>query len=316
MHYSHLMVSFLWGLKVSTDHALISPEKLQLLHEAVLKKCDALDGVKDGLVENPTACHFDPSVLKCRKNQTAGCLTDAEVATANALYKGPRNPRTGKPLYPGYVPGSEAAGRPIAQGLPYGWSLIQGPLATQYAVPLLRNMVFGDKWDWRTFDFDKDVDRLDAAVHDKIDSTNPDLSGFQAHNGKLLMVQGWGDPFNAQTLPIEYRKSVTAYFAKRFGEAKGAAMVDGFFKLFMVPGMGHCLGGPGPSKFDALSALRQWVEDGRAPASLVAEIFMPASNNQALSRPLCPYPQNARWNGTGPLNEAASFSCAPPAKMH
>ncbi len=313
MHYSHLMLSFLWGLKASTEHAVLGPDKLQLLHTAVLKQCDALDGVKDGLLENPLACHFDPAVLKCRKGQTSGCLMDAEVATAAAIYQGPRNPRTGKPIYPGFVPGSESTLEPAA-GMPYGWTFIQGPLATQYAVPLLQNMVFGDKWDWKTFDFDKDVDRLDAAMHDKIDATNPDLSAFQARDGKLLMVQGWGDPLNAQTLPIEYRDAVVAHLAQRYGKAKATAMVDGFFRLFMAPGMSHCMGGPGPSKFDALAALQDWVENGHPPQRLIAHktSSVPAGSDAAMSRPLCPYPQTAHWTGRGATNDAANFSCIAP----
>lgn len=313
MHYSHLMLSFLWGLKVTTDHALLAPEKLQLLHAAVMNRCDGLDGVKDGLLENPPACRFDPRVLQCRSEPAAGCLTKPEVTTAQLLYRGPRNPRTGEQIYPGFVPGSEAS--PLFTGplsSAYGWTLIQKPLAEQYAVPLLKNLAFGEQWDWRTFDFDKDVARFDAAVHAKIDAVSPDLRAFQALGGKLIMVQGWGDPLNAQTLPIGYRDGVIKLFAR---QGKASAVVASFFRLFMAPGMSHCMGGPGPSKFDLLGPLRDWVEKGRAPDRMVAtkvDIFAGGNAGGTMTRPLCPYPQITRWTGTGSTNDAANFMCAAP----
>jgi feruloyl esterase len=253
--------------------------------------------------------------LQCNAADTENCLTGEEVKTAQLIYQGPRNPRTGEEIYPGFVRGSEASPEftgPMAAA--YSWSLIQGPLAKQYAVPLLKNLAFGEDWDWRTFDFDKDAAKFDAAVHDKIDAIDPDLQAFQVRGGKLIMVQGWGDPFNAQTLPIEYRDKVIAAFGAKAGKAAARKTVDGFFRLFMAPGMSHCMGGPGPSKFDALAALREWVENRKAPERLVARktSFVPSASDVPMSRPLCPYPQEARWSGKGSTRDAANFSCAAP----
>ncbi|HET7100409.1 MAG TPA: tannase/feruloyl esterase family alpha/beta hydrolase, partial [Terriglobia bacterium] len=315
MYYSHLMLSFLWGLKSSSEHATLSPQKLQLLNKAVLEKCDAEDGVRDGLLENPAACSFQPEELQCKSRNDNSCLTAQEVNTAELMYQGPRNPHTGAQIYPGFVPGSEASpeftGR-LANA--YGWSLIQGPLATQYAIPLLKNMVFGDDWNWKSFDFDHDAIRVDQAIHADIDATNPDLRGFHEHGGKLIMTQGWGDPFNAQTYPIKYRDQVIGVFAAHEGKAKATSTVDGFFRLFMAPGMGHCMGGPGPSKVDALTAVRAWVETGKAPDFMVAQRmnFPGAAASPPMSRPLCPYPGIARWAGTGSTNEAKNFVCVMP----
>lgn len=315
MYYSHLMLSFLWGLKASTDHATLSPQKLQLLHSAVMEKCDAEDGVKDGLLEDLLSCSFSPKALLCQGSDADSCLTPEEVKTAELIYQGPRNPRTGKELYPGFALGSEASPEftgPLALG--YGWSMIQGRLATQYAVPLLKNMVFGANWNWRTFDFDRDVEQVDRALHQDIDSVNPDLRAFHARNGKLIMIQGWGDPFNAQTFPIEYRNQVIAEFADGVGSQHAKSIVDGFFRLFMSPGMGHCIGGPGPSATDALGAVRAWVETGMAPDRLVAQkvSFFGAPSSPAISRPLCPYPETAQWTHHGSTNDASNFACAMP----
>lgn len=307
MDYSHLMLSFLWGLKATTDHAYLSQQKLQLIHQAVLAQCDATDGVKDGLLENPLACDFHPEELLCEGKGKASCLTRQEVATAQAIYRGPRNPRTGAVIYPGFVPGSEASpGFTGELANVYGWRMIQGALAIGYAVPLLKNMVFGKDWGWKTFDWDHDVARVEKAIHADIDAADPDLRAFHARGGKLVMIQGWGDPYNAPTLPIRYRARVIDAFVGATRE------VDGFFRLFMAPGMGHCMGGPGPSRTEALAAVRAWVEKDKAPARLVAYRFtfpgQPAM--PAMSRPLCPYPQIARWTGKGATTVASNFDCA------
>ena len=322
MYYSHLMLSFLWGLMTTTDHGTLSPQKLQLLHQTVLDQCDAEDGLKDGLIENPLACHFDPKTLLCKANanDTTDCLTEQEVRTAELTYRGPRNPRTGSEIYPGFVPGSEAfpesTGDQTSALLPWnGWNMIQGPLGKQYAVPLLQNMVFGENWNWETFDFDRDVQRVDEAVHAKIDAVAPDLRRFNERKGKLIMTQGWADQFNGQTYPIEYRDEVISVFAGQESRQKATETVDSFFRLFMVPGMGHCLGGPGPSKADALGAIRKWVENGIAPSRIVAEkVVLPtgAPASPPMTRPWCPYPRVARYVGKGSINDAENFVCTLP----
>ncbi|MGH8169915.1 MAG: tannase/feruloyl esterase family alpha/beta hydrolase, partial [Steroidobacteraceae bacterium] len=195
---------------------------------------------------------------------------------------------------------------------------IQAPLAKQYAIPLLENTVFGPDWDWKTFDFDRDVIKVDKALSGKIDAMNPDLRPFAAHGGKLIMIQGWGDPYNAQTLPIEYRAQVLATFGGSDESKDAAQRVAGFYRLFMAPGMSHCLWGPGPSEIHALAALKRWVEKDEAPAELIAAQVTPPSLTPqpgAMRRPLCPYPQYARYTGGNPHNPAA-FRCTSPSTTH
>jgi feruloyl esterase len=307
MSYAHLMLSFLWGLKAAEAGAAIPQDKLVLLHQAVLARCDELDGLKDGLISDPEACRFDPAELTCRDADAPDCLTAAEVRTARLIYQGPRNPRTGAQIYPGFAFGSEAdPSSQAASPFAYGWGGVQGPLAQMFAIPLMRGMVYRDPtWDWRRFDWDKDVADLDRRVAADITATDPDLRAF-ARRGKLIMYQGWGDPLNAQTLPAEYRAQVIDVFARGSDPASAERRVDGFFRLFMAPGMAHCLGGPGPSRFDGLVALRAWVEQGQAPDRIVAD-GSPLLGPE-VSRPLCPYPKAARFAGGDP-KDARSFRC-------
>lgn len=317
MDYSRLMLSFLWGLKVSSANGVLSEAKLQLLHRFVMRRCDGRDGLRDGLLQRPLTCQVSFAPLVCHGANRSGCLTSGEVRTAELMYQGPRDPRTGAQVYPGFVPGSEADPAYSGQlAAAYGWTLIQGPLATQYAIPLLENTVFGQAWNWKTFDFDRDVRKVDAALAPRIDAMNPDLRPFAARGGKLIMVQGWGDPYNAPTLPIEYRAQVIATFAASSNRSRAEGQVDGFYRLFMAPGMGHCLWGPGPSRVHALAAVQRWVENHKAPSELIAAkiippAFEPASG--AVRRPLCPYPRYARYLGGDP-STPAHFRCRLPAE--
>jgi feruloyl esterase len=319
MDYSGLMLSFLWGLKASTANGPLSDTKLQLLHRFVMGQCDGQDGLKDGLLQLPLACHVSLAPLVCHGQDHSGCLTPGEVRTAELMYQGPRNPRTGAQIYPGFAPGSEADpaySGPLAAA--YGWSLVQGPLGRQYAIPLLANTVFGPRWDWKTFDFDNDVSKVEKTLSGKIDAMNPDLRPFAARGGKLIMVQGWGDPYNAQTLPIEYRNRVLATFAGSGDQEQAEQRVGGFYRLFMAPGMGHCLWGPGPSEVHALAALQRWVEKDEAPSQLIAARVTPpstAAQADAMRRPLCPYPKYARFIG-GNANVAADFRCKSRSARH
>ena len=312
MDYSRLMLSFLWGLKVSTDNGALSEQKLQMLHRFVMQRCDRLDGLEDGLLEHPLACQVDLAPLVCKAADGPTCLTPGEARTAALIYQGPRNSRTGAQIYPGFVPGSEAD--PAYDGklaAAYGWSLIEGPLAKLYAIPLLESTVFGQGWDWRSFDWDKGVDRIESALAGKIDAMRPNLHAFADRGAKLVMVQGWGDPYNAQTLPIEYREQVIADFTRAGDREQAEQRVNGFYRLFMAPGMSHCLWGPGPSQVHALTAVRQWVENGEAPRELIAARVTPLSmtpSPAAMRRPLCPYPQTARYVGGDP-NVPQSFRC-------
>jgi feruloyl esterase len=313
MDYTGLLYSFLWGLEAATRHGALSEGKLLLLHRFVVSKCAAQDGWSGGVLQHPLTCHVSLTPLLCRGKDRPDCLTRGEALTARLMYQGPRNPRTGAQVYPGFVPGSEAD--PAYTGklsAAYGWTLIQGPLATLYAIPLLQHTVFGPAWNWKTFDFDRGVARVEQVLTPKIDAMDPDLRPFAARGGKLIMVQGWGDPYNAQTLPIEYRSQVIATFAGSGSRELAEHRVDSFYRLFMAPGMSHCLWGPGPSQVHALAAVRRWVEEEHAPAMLIAARLTPPAMTPAAGatrRPLCPFPQYAHYIGGNP-DVPASFRCA------
>ncbi len=313
MSYAHLMMSFLWGLKATEPPgALIPPDKLEVLHAAVLAACDGDDGLKDGLISDPQTCRFDLASVTCKPADaaTAQCLTPAQARTARLIYEGPSNSRTGASIYPGFAYGSEADPS-SANPLSYGWTAIQGRLAQAFAIPLMRTMVYQDPaWDWRRFDWDKDVAEVDRRVGADITALNPDLRRFEAHGGKLLIYQGWGDQLNGQTLPIAYRRTVIDLLASKGRGARAEHAVDGFLRVFMAPGMAHCMGGPGFATFDALSAVQAWVETGAAPDRIVASRSLPAAAPGGRgTRPICAYPKSARYTGSGSADDAANFTC-------
>jgi feruloyl esterase len=304
MSYAHLMMSFLWGLKATEPPgALIPSDKLQILHAAVLAACDGDDGLKDDLISDPQACRFDLASITCKPADasTVQCLTAAQARTARLIYGGPRNSATGASIYPGFAYGSEA-----------GWGAIQGPLAKMFAIPLLRAMVYEDPaWDWRSFDWNKDVAEVDRKVGRDITALSPDLRAFRARGGKLLVYQGWSDQLNGQTLPIEYRRQVIDILASSGRAASAEHDVDEFMRVFMAPGMGHCGGGTGFTTFDTLSAVRAWVEAGDAPDQILASRAPPAAPaaSEQDVRPLCAYPKSARYTGAGSAADPTSFKC-------
>jgi feruloyl esterase len=296
-----LNAGFLWSwLAANKDAASPLPaSKLAMINRAVIDACDGLDGVKDGLLGDPRSCRFDPGTLLCKGADEPTCLTAPQVTAVRSIYEGARNPRTSQQIFPGWVRGSEAPG---GRG---GWSAYFVGQREPARVDFWRYWVFDNpQWDPRTFDFDRDVASADSKVG-FIDANNPDLSAFQANKGKLLMYHGWADPVVPPEDGIQYYESA----GKAMG---GTAKIASFFRLFMVPGMGHCTGGPGPSEFDALGALDRWVTEGVAPQKIVAS----HSTNGAVdrTRPLCPHPQVARWTGSGSTDDAANFVCAAPER--
>jgi len=270
--------------------AFIPREKYPTIHRAVLNACDALDGVKDGLISDPTRCHFDPQVLACSKDDGHECLTARQAQTARTLMR-PAKASRGEEVFPGYAPGTEL-----------GWgAIVGGPEPTALTIDHYKYVVFKDAaWDWRTFDIDRDVATADRVDNGTINAINPNIQPFTERGGKLLMYHGWADQLVAPGTSINYYNSVVKALG---GPAKTAASV----RLFMVPGMGHCGGGDGPNTFDAVTALERWVEQGQAPDQMVAS----HSTNGVVdrTRPLCPYPQVAVYKGTGSTDDAANFVC-------
>jgi feruloyl esterase len=274
----------------ASEASYIPPAKYAVMHTAVLDACDARDGVKDGVLEDPSRCDFDPKVLECKGEDAAACLTAPQVAAARNIYAPIVNPRTKKPIFPGLAPGSELA-----------WGTVAGPQPLAFPREIYQFIVFRDPtWDYKTLDLDRDVARAEQAYGGMMDAVNPDLTAFFRRGGKLLQYHGWNDQAVAPANSINYYNSVVA-------KSGGAASVQRSYRLFMVPGMTHCTGGEGTSTFDALAALERWVEAGEAPARIPASRVVQGVVNR--TRPLCPYPQVAVYNGTGSIDEAANFAC-------
>jgi len=271
---------------------LLEPQRRRL-HEAALAACDAADGLKDGLIANPQRCTFDPGVAACKGSETDGCLTAAQVETARLIYSAAKNRKTGREIA-GLMPGSEL-----------GWTDL-GWTASARATGLdqFRFIVLGDAaWTVQKFDLDADLARAEDVDGGTINALDSNLKPFVDRGGKLIHYHGWSDP---QISP----GNSTQYYTRVVDTLGGAAKVQGAYRLFMAPGMGHCGGGEGPNAFDMLTALEQWVERGQAPDRILAS----HSTNGVVdrSRPLCPYPQVAAYTGTGSAEEAASFVCRQP----
>src|SRR5712691_2787636 len=269
----------------------IPASKYPMIHQAVVAACDGLDGVKDGLITDPTRCHFDPGVLECKGGDGPACLTAAQVTAARKVMSPLKNPHTGAEIFPGLEPGTELA-----------WAgLVGGPEPVATALDQFKYVVFKDpSWDWRTFDLERDLAKANAVDAGTVNAINPDLKGFAGHGGKLLMYHGWSDGSVAPRASVTYYNSVV----KTMG---GAAKTMGWIRLFMVRGMRHGGGGEGPNSFDMIATLEQWVENGKAHDEIIATRL--ANGVVQRARPLCAYPQVAVYKGTGSTDEAASFVC-------
>jgi feruloyl esterase len=288
-----LNIGFLWSwLAAHPENGEPLPaSKLPLIRQAAIAECDTLDGVKDGIIDDPRACRFDPSTLECKSGDAANCLTTSQVAAVRAIYAGARNPRTGEQLFAGWPRGSEE-----------GWPQYFVGQPEPARLDFWRHWVFHDPaWSARNFDFDRDVAYADAAMS-SVAATSADLSAFRKRGGKLIVYHGVADHISPPEDSIRYYESVQ----QAIGSAEATRA---FYRLFLAPGMGHCNGGPGPNSFDALGALDRWVIEGAAPDRILAT----HSTNGAIdrTRPLCPFPQVARWNG-GNVADAASYTCAAP----
>jgi feruloyl esterase len=275
-------------------------DKLVILKEAAIATCDASDGVKDRVIADPGKCTFDPVSTQCRNGQTGPCLSEKEVAAARRIYAGVVN-KAGEILMPGTGPGSEPLW--VAYASP------QFGIGTSY----FRNLVARNPtWDPATFDVDRDLTRaeqVDGGVHDAM---NPDLSAFITRGGKLITYHGTTDGLIPHSNSVNYYRSVAA----RLGED---AIKDRVM-LYLIPGMDHCFGGEGAFAIDWLTALEEWTEKGKTPGALPATHpamtpgppGAPPSPGKAFTRLACPYPQVARYKGSGDEADAASFACVAP----
>ncbi|MBC7986432.1 MAG: tannase/feruloyl esterase family alpha/beta hydrolase [Sphingomonadaceae bacterium] len=268
----------------------LSDELQRLIATRGAAYCDPRDGLADGLVSHPEQCGFDPAVLQCAPDASGECLTPAQVSRVRLLY-GPRTSPGGARMYPGNAVGNIAMFRfPPEMGT-------LAPMILKLVPPEEAARLTSD------FDFDRDTPSLLERFGRNLGADDPDLVRFAARGGRMIVWHGWNDVLISPYNSIDYYT--------RVGEAVGAEPRAGFMRLYMAPGVEHCSGGPGPDRFDMLSELERWVEQGRAPERVVAETRVPGQVFR--SRLLCPHPQIAVYRGGGSTDDAASFECRAPS---
>jgi feruloyl esterase len=275
------------------DPARIVPaNKVALFANAVIAACDEHDGVKDGIVSQPRSCRFDPSALACQAGDAPDCLTAAQVASAKSAWA-PVMTKAGSLVYPGHSPGFESGWRIPTPGAAINPLFADTPRYIGRQNP---------NWDPMSFDLDTDL-ALAIKNGGFIEAIDPDLARFKARGGKLLLYHGWADPGPAPENTINYFSNVVS---------KLGGTQDDWMRLFLMPGVGHCGGGVGPDRADFLGALERWRDAGSAPDQIVATRAAGRGGQAPMSRPLCPFPQVAKYKGSGNTNDASSFACAAP----
>jgi hypothetical protein len=315
-YWTRQMANEVWiGAVTSSPETNLPQEKLQLLQDATLAACDALDGVADGIISDPMHCRFDPKKLQCKGADGPNCLTAAQVGAVEKIYSGPVNPRTKQKLYPGMYPGGE-----LGWGKSGGQMVInRGATSGVSSQDFWAFAVFHKPdWEFRSFDFDRDLSAAEEKLASITNATDANLEEFRKLGHKLLYYHGAADPLIPAQNGIDYFESVVK-------AQKGLEKTQQFFRAFLVPGLYHCSGGPGATAFggsvaspvvdadhDLTSAVARWVEQGAGPDRIVATKYVDnaASKGIAFQRPLCAYPLVARYKGSGDRNDAANFTCA------
>ena len=320
-YWTHLLASAIWNAQVTTldPSSYIPSSKIPAIAQAVNEACDASDGVKDAVLSDPRKCQFKPSTLLCKEGDSDSCLTKAQATALEKLYQGARDSK-GRQVFPGFVPGGEEGrgGWPL-------WITGEGPgqsLLFAFGNGYFSDMVYNDaNWNYKASKLDDAVAASDKKFASVLNSTNPNMKAFASHGGKLIIYHGWNDAAISALNSINYYESVR--------ETMGPAETDSFLRLYMVPGMQHCFGGPGTDTFGQFGsgpqddpqhnmyvALEQWVEKGSAPTSVIASrLDGPGPAAKVVeTRPLCAYPQEAKYKGSGDTNDAANFVCAAPEK--
>jgi Tannase and feruloyl esterase len=316
-YWTHLVTSAIWQMQATLmDSASYIPAaKLPAIAKAVDAACDAQDGTADGIVDDPRKCHFDPSAMLCKADDTNECLSAAQATALKKIYAGPSD-ANGKQIYPGLLPGAEGG-----QG---GWGLwITGSepgksLMQMFGTGFYSDMVFEKPdWNFRDANVGEIVKAADAKLAKTLNATDPNLSAFKARGGKLILYHGWNDPAISAINTVNYYQSVV--------DVMGQDGFDSFARVYMAPGMQHCGDGVGPDSFGENGpwpnvndphqslqlSLEQWVEKGTAPKEIVATKFSGplSSGNVEMTRPLCAYPKFAKYKGSGDENDASNFVC-------
>ena len=314
-YWTHLLTKSLADAQATTvDPASYIPaSKLPAIAQAVNAACDAQDGVSDGILNDPRQCHFDPAAMLCKEGDSEKCLTAAQVTTLKKLYTGPGDAE-GREIFPGYLPGAEegpGGWEPWITGTAPGKSLLLA-----FSGGFFSNILYEKAdWDYKGASVNDAVKAADEKTARFLNATDANLAPFKARGGKLILYHGWNDPAISALNTVNYYNEVVSKM--------GGEQTQEFLRLYMVPGMQHCGGGPGPDSFGAGGAgakdaqhnvelaLEQWVEKGTAPSTIIATKYAGdgASKVVKMTRPLCVYPQVAKYKGSGDSNDAANFSC-------
>jgi len=317
-YWTHLLTKAVADAQATTlePASYIPSTKLPAIARAVNAACDARDGVTDGVLDDPRQCRFDPETLVCREGDSDACLTAPQVTALKKLHEGPLDAR-GREIFPGYVPGAEEG-----EG---GWGpWITGPapgksLLLAFGTGYFANVVYEKAgWDYRKANLDEALKAAEDKTAATLDANDANLAAFKARGGKLILYHGWNDPAISALNTIHYYESVVDRLGRRETES--------FVRLYMVPGMQHCGGGPGANLFgqflpapsdeprrNVTIALERWVETGETPSAIVATKYVddaPARGVKA-TRPLCPYPQAATYKGQGDPHDHEAFTCEP-----
>jgi len=324
------IAGFNWNERnlLQSPKSYLNSSKLQLLNKAMLQACDGTDGVFDGLIQDPRKCNFDPAKLECPYDRDGpNCFTKAQINSIRAIQAGVRSPGQGKQLYPGYtlsdpagmdgwsqwLTGTSAPVPNAAEPWPPATqpTLASAPAQWSFQDQFMKYFAFNSvSYNSLSFDFNDagQVTQLTNAVNqDGASGANPDLSQFFGAGGKLIMYHGWSDPAVTPLATVQYYNEVAAQLHLT------PRTLQSYARLFMVPGMHHCGGGPGPNVFDPLTPLISWVEQGAAPDSLLAVHFAnndPSTKKTTRTMPLCAYPATALFTG-GNMNDADAWVCEP-----
>ena len=288
---------WVWQATHKSEASYIPPAKYPLIHQGALDACDAKDGVKDGVITDPEHCKFDPGVLLCRNGDAPNCLTAPQVEAVRTIYTAPVHARTKQKIYGSMPPGGEL-----------GWEQMAGPNPYPFAPGFYRQLVFDERWDYKTHpvNFDTDVDKADAPEHLVINANNPDISRFIARGGKLLLIGGWNDHTLGPGSNVDYYLSVVAKV--------GARNARNSVRLFMVPGMDHCLGESYPTaptvNFDVVGFLKQWKATGKAADRIV--VTETTTGKAVHQRLVCAYPRVSQYKGSGGTDDPSNFVCKRP----
>jgi feruloyl esterase len=298
------------------QEAVVGPKEQELIESSYLAMCDEQDGIKDGILNDPRQCKFDVETLLCKGKKTDSCLSKEQLAAVKVVYDGPKDSK-GNSLYYGFPFGGETAAggwsRWLTGGLKYQADLdeFQGGVDTGgFEAPVSPNAIYGfgngimgyfiyndPDWTYKNIRFDN-FKKDSARVAETLNATNPDLSAFRKRGGKMILYSGWSDNAQSGLAMVGYYEDLPAHDKTAAEDAR----------LFMMPGVEHCFGGPGPSFVNFLTEIDQWFETGKAPEQVTA-YWLDEKMQPNGSRPVCAYPKVAKYDGKGDTRNAASFSC-------